>query len=132
MKVIFLVAILSVFMLGCASKPVLNVEGIYVPSNMDGTNQSRGTVQKAILTAAAKRGWSPRLVQPGLIEASISVRTHSATVEIPFSEGAYSINYKKSENLDYNGSSIHRNYNNWVIKLSRSIQSELGVNSQKY
>lgn len=125
MRNIYLVVILSIFMFGCSSKPVLNIEKANIPSNIDGTKRSMENVQKAIIAAAVKRGWSPKIVQPGLIEASLSVRTHRATVDIPFSESNFNINYKSSENLNYNGTKIHRNYNNWIIKLSSSIQKEL-------
>lgn len=127
MKKIFQVALLSLLICACTSNPVLNFKDGYVPNNRDGNPQSVETVQDAIFAAATDRGWSPRLLEPGLIEATIFLRTHSATVEIPFNEESYSINYKDSTDLDYTGSSIHRNYNNWVLNLSNSIQRELGT-----
>ena len=60
------------------------------------------------------------------------MRSHRATVNIYYNEKNYSILYKDSYNLDYRNGSIHRNYNNWIVKLSRTIQNELGVNSQNY
>jgi hypothetical protein len=131
MKKVFLV-LLVLIAWGCTSKPVMNVQNEYVPTTHDGEELSINDVEKAILSATQKRGWSSRVVKPGLIEASISVRTHRATIEIPYSSSSYSINYKSSENLDYDDGSIHRNYNNWVINLSRTIQGELGVNAQNY
>ncbi len=130
MKKIFLV-LLVLFVWSCTSKPVMNVQNEYVPKTRDGEQLSVNDVERAILSATQRRGWSSRVVKPGLIEASISVRTHRATIEIRYSSNSYSINYKSSENLDYDDGSIHRNYNNWVINLSRTIQNELGVNAQK-
>ena len=63
--------------------------------------------------------------EPGLIEASINVRTHKATVSIPYSAKGYSIEYKDSVNLGHKGNNIHRNYNKWVTLLDRDIQQEL-------
>ncbi len=116
-------------MFGCTSKPVMTLEDVQVPSITATTKSSTEVVQQAIIAASLKRGWTPKLVEPGLIEANLSVRSHSATITIPFSADAYSIHYKDSENLQYNGKTIHRNYNNWVVKLSRSIQVELGMNA---
>ncbi len=130
MKNILLTTIFSLFLLGCTSKSVLQLDNVYVPTSVTGVEQTRATVEKAILTAAVDRGWSPKVVQPGLIEASIFVRNHEATVDIPYNANKYSIHYKSSQNLNYNGSSIHRNYNNWVLKLSRQIQKELTLSTQ--
>lgn len=110
----------------------MNLNNVYVPTAVSGQQHTAEDVQKAILTAAEQRGWSARVIKPGLILANISVRTHSATIEIPYSSTSYSIDYKDSQNLDYDGTDIHRNYNNWVVRLSRSIQQQLGVSTQNY
>ncbi len=130
MRNILLISALALFMLGCTAKPVMNLENVAVPTITATTKSSMEDVQQAIISACLKRGWTPKVVSPGLIEASLSNRSHNATIEIPFSANAYSIHYKASENLNYNGKTIHRNYNNWVVKLSRSIQVELGMNAR--
>jgi hypothetical protein len=129
-KIGFLIFVL--FLFGCASKPIVNVKNEYIPTTRDGSQLSVEDVERAILSASQKRGWTSRIVKPGLIEASISVRAHRASIEIPYTASNYSINYKSSENLNYDDGSIHRNYNNWVVKLSRTIQDELGVSVQKF
>lgn len=48
-----------------------------------------------------------------------------AQVDIPYNAKAYSIQYKNSANLKYDGVSIHSNYNGWVQNLDRAIQSRL-------
>ena len=128
----FCFLLLVIFLWGCTTKPIVNVQNEYIPTQRDGAQLPIADVERAILSASQKRGWSSRIIKPGLIEANISVRTHRASVEIPYTSNRYSINYKSSENLDYDDNSIHRNYNNWIIKLSRTIQEELGVNAQKY
>jgi len=127
-----LVIVFGIILIGCTGKSILNIQNSYVPTNNNGERQSLQAVQEAIFRGTKRRGWSPQLVRKGLIEANISVRSHTATVEIKYDDASYSINYKDSLNLNYDGDNIHRNYNNWVLKLSRTIQQELGVNSQKY
>ena len=39
----------------------------------------------------------------------------------------YSINYKDSTNLDYDGTNIHRNYNGWIANLDRAIKTQLAT-----
>ncbi len=131
MKNIFMAAFLSLFVLGCSSKSVLEMQNVTAPTYSDGSAQSVEDMQKAILIAAQKRRWQARVVEPGLIEATLMVRSHMAQIEIPYSAGQYSIHYKNSNNLNYNGRSIHRNYNNWVVKLSNSIQKELLTQAYK-
>ena len=127
-KIILLVSFV-ILLAGCAA-PVLNIENEPIP-NPSNARISVSDVEKAILTASQERGWNARVIKPGLIEASIAVRTHRAAVEIPYSQNKYSINYKSSENLDYEGGKIHRNYNNWIIRLSRDINSELSAAARK-
>ena len=131
--VIFLACFLFVVDITAASRAtVLNIKGEYVPTYTTGEKPTFDDIQTAILTATQARGWVPRLIEPGLIEASISVRTHRATIQITHTENTYSIIYKNSSNLNYRSGSIHKNYNNWILRLSGTIQREFGVRSQKY
>ena len=80
-----------------------------------------------IIEATSARSWSPVLEAPGVITATINVRgRHFAKIEIPFSSSSYSLLYVSSDNLDYNAKrqTIHRNYNNWVLKLSGTINKQ--------
>ena len=119
----------SVFVLvlsSCASGPaVYNIHDEFVPTLRNGEVLSLERVEKSIIIAAHRRGWSPRVIEPGLIEASIHIRSHRAAVQIPYSQGSYSIVYKNSEGLGYKNGRIHGNYNTWVIKLSSTIQKYL-------
>jgi hypothetical protein len=125
MKVILLTALLLVFASGCTSKPVYNIDNAPVVSYSTTTSTTAAEVKEAIWRACLKKGWTPRLVEEGLIEASIYVRSHKAVVDISYTDKAYSINYKDSENLDYSNGTIHRNYNRWVTYLSQAIQQEI-------
>lgn len=91
----------------------------------------------AIRTAAAERGWVITDESPGLMHATLVVRTHRAKTAIGFDESNFWIDYRDSLNLDYNpddlkfkrnkmiqvikGPRIHRNYNLWVEQLAESI-----------
>lgn len=121
--------------LAYAGKPILNLVDIPIPINTDGSSPDIGAIREAIISACRKRGWTPTLAGENKINASILIRSrHYAEVEIPFSQMGYSILYKSSRELDYDKKRqrIHRNYNNWVAKLSGSIQREFGVRAQNF
>jgi hypothetical protein len=84
-------------------------------------------VKSVILEACKNRGWVAREIAPGLISASLTARSHSAQIEIPYSGSSYSIIYKNSANLKYNAEkqTIHNQYNNWVIYLRQDIDVAL-------
>jgi hypothetical protein len=116
-----------------AAKPINNLRDQTVPSNVDGSSRSIKQVQSIVVEACLARGWQPVVEEKGLITASINVRgRHYAKISIPFTSNAYSILYVESNNLDYNAKRqrIHRNYNNWVIKLSGTIDKYFRAASQ--
>lgn len=109
-----------------AGKPVLNIDNASVTS-VSGKPATEEAVQKAILVSLAAKGWTATVDKPGLIKAHITVRTHTAEIEIPFDAAHYSIKYVNSTNLDYDAArnQIHRNYNNWIKSLGEVINAEL-------
>ena len=116
-------------MLGC-NKPLAHIRGS-VPQTLAGEAVSTQNIQAAIMKACARKGWTPEIVEPGLIRATINVRgRHRAVVDIPFDGNGYSIRYFDSSGLGYDGRSIHRNYIRWTTMLSQTIQAELGVNAE--
>ena len=81
-----------------------------------------GDQVKSILTqTATARGWRVRDQAPGHLVAVITPRSHMAAVDITYTNKSYSIRYKDSSNLLYNGSDIHRNYNKWIKLLENNI-----------
>lgn len=133
--VFFILTLLFFCSLAYAGKPILNLVDIPIPINTDGSSPDIGVISEAIISACRNRGWTPTLAGENKINASILIRSrHYAEVEIPFSEAGYSILYKSSRELDYDQKKqkIHRNYNNWVAKLSSSIQREFGVRAQNF
>ena len=64
---------------------------------------------------------------PGHIVGTLYLRGNVAQVDIVYTTITYSINYKDSRGLDYDGSNIHSNYNGWVQKLDRAIARQLAT-----
>jgi hypothetical protein len=109
---------------------ISNLRDLTVPTKYDGTQFSLEEVRAAIIEGCTARGWSAALKSEGMISASILVRgKHLAQITIPFNSSTYSLLYESSENLDYSASrlTIHRNYNKWVLKLSRTINQKFGA-----
>ena len=100
----------------------------------DGT--SPADLAAAIKIAADEVNWRITGEAPGVIQASLFIRTHTAVVTIHYDESNYWIDYQDSANLDYSpndktlsgpsrrivkGPRIHKNYNLWVDQLAKRI-----------
>lgn len=113
--------------LACKTAPVHDVNQSNVPPGF-----SIAEVGEIIESAAWRRGWSVVRQDPGHMVASIFVRgRHGASVDIMFDEAAFSIRYRDSENLRYDGKRIHRNYNGWIVRLEKTIRKDLLARMQK-
>lgn len=106
----------------CKTAPVLNVNNEPVNNVSGQSSLTLKQVEKVIVGAAIKRGWKPRVLNPGLVEARLDLRQHTAIINIAYTPSAYSIKYVDSQNLLYKEGTIHRNYNSWITHLSRDIQ----------
>jgi hypothetical protein len=124
---IFFAIFLGLSAQASAAKPILNIEDESVPIKFDGSTRGIEEVRDAIAAACRLKGWTPVIVDEEQIKCSILVRgRHYAEVMIPYTESKYSILYADSQVLDYDAERqrIHRNYNKWVILLSRAIQQQ--------
>jgi hypothetical protein len=123
------VMLVSLGIIGCStSAPLTNVPE--TPIVWVGGAASLDSADAVIKRALIARGWTGETVKPGLIRGQITVRgKHTAVVDIPFSERAYSIHYVSSTGLDYNATRgvIHRNYNRWVLALGQEINKEFAA-----
>lgn len=90
-----------------------------------GARASMEDVSRAIWAAGKKLGWVMQQVRPGELTGTLSLRKHVAVVTIRHDTSTFSINYKDSRNLRYQDQEIHRQYNNWVQNLARTIQAEM-------
>lgn len=124
MKKIIFAMMIAVAAGGCMRiSPILKLEDVPVV-----TSNSRPTaaqVRQSIITAGTSLGWKIADTGPGTLEGTLSLRTHTAVVDIPYNATKYSIVYKSSQNLNESAGSIHTNYNGWVQTLDRTIRTEI-------
>ena len=109
---------------GCRSASVYDVVAEPVtttkPLSMSG-------MESAIIGAGIGLGWRMVPQTPGQIEGVLALRDHRAVVTVTYDTKSYSIKYKDSSNLNYDGKSIHKNYNGWVENLDKAIRSNLAA-----
>ena len=119
MKKIIILLVASVWIVGCSTAPIYNVENQTVPVT------SEQSVAKAIFAGSAKRGWAVNKVQDGLMVATLNHGKLSAEVTIPYTANSYSIYYNHSKHLSYKEKSkrIHARYNRWIKNLQNSINA---------
>jgi len=114
--VIFLIAGLALG--ACRAAPVYNVSSATMASPPNATMEQ---VAAAITRAGISKGWQMTNKGPGEIEGRLNLRSHLAVVSITFDTKQFSIFYKDSADLKYNGTTIHKNYNGWVQNLEKAI-----------
>lgn len=110
---------------GCVSTyPVYNVTEKPVVT-VAGKTASLEDVGKAITRAGGTLGWQMKQIEPGYILATLKLREHVAIVDVRYTASAYSITYKDSTNVKYDGARIHGNYNRWILNLDNAIKTQL-------
>lgn len=107
----------------CRTAPVYNVENDAFTT----TAPSLDAAAKMIRGAGASLGWQMQDKGPGHIQGNLPIRSHLAVVDINFDVERYSIRYKDSKNLKYDGSTIHTNYNGWIQNLQNAITARSSV-----
>lgn len=123
----FSIIVLSVFVLaavGCRSNPVQNVSNAPIGS---GAALKMEQIKNAIIRAGSTLGWRVKAETPGHLVATLDLRKHQAVVDITHDTKSYSIKYKDSTNLDYDGTNIHSNYNGWIKNLSVAIDNQIAA-----
>ena len=88
---------------------------------------SRSARSEQIRRAGVGLGWAMEEVRPGLIRGTLNLRTHQAVVDIPYDRQRFSIQYASSRDLNYDGSTIHSNYNGWVQRLEQTIIAQSSI-----
>lgn len=112
--------------IGCRTSLIRNVES--APVSLYGEEKvTMQQVEKAIIRAGAGLGWRMKALSPGKMVGTLVIRDHVAVVDIKFNTKEYSITYKDSTNLKYDGTKIHSNYNGWVQNLERSINAQFST-----
>ncbi len=114
---------LSLALVACArTAPVNNVSA--APVNAEVSQQD---VRRAIIRAGSRRGWRMREEGSGHLVGRLELRDHVAEVDIFYDADSYDIEYRSSEELNYDpdAGTIHSNYNGWIQNLDRDIQNEI-------
>jgi len=123
-KAFVVLSLLAIFA-GCMA-PIYNVTNHPIaPSGA--AARTLDEVKAAILGAGEARGWTLKEIGPGHLEGILRIRAHIAVVDIKYSPTSYSIAYKDSSELLYDGTQIHMEYNNWIKSLEDGIDSRLKV-----
>ena len=122
---IFAILFLAILLGACRSATVYDVKQVAVVSNKP--NISKVDVRAAIVRAGGTLGWQIKDNGPDALIGTLMLRGHVAVVDIPYSEKEYSIKYKDSTNLNYDGTNIHSNYNGWVQNFHKAINVQLGT-----
>lgn len=124
MKHALLLASVLLLLVACTNKPVLNIDDAPVVTGT-GATPDLAEVRSVIVKAANVKGWTVKEIDPMHLEATLRTRKIMAQVVIAYSTSAYSITYKDSRTLKYNGKTIHRRYNRWIHKLRELINQQL-------
>jgi hypothetical protein len=107
---------------GCRSAPIYNAEHIAISPRVSATDED---ISEAIWSAGRRLGWQVNKIRPGEMQATIDMRSHSATVKILYNHSIFSIHHISSKNLDEDDGEIHENYNIWIKRLEKKIQDEI-------
>lgn len=106
---------------GCRSAPIMNVNDAPIAGT-----KSMQQVEQAIVEAGHSLGWRMQPQGSGRVQGTLMLRDHRAVVDVTYTPKTYSIRYKEGDNLNYDGTSIHKNYNGWIQNLDRAIYTRLG------
>ena len=109
---------------GCTSVPIRNTSDAPVVTG-SGKAVTAEQVRTAIVGAGKGLGWSMTPADPGLVVGRITLRGHTAVIDVRYTPKTFSIQYKDSTGLNYQNGQIHKNYNGWVDNLERDIRGNL-------
>lgn len=118
---VFILIIAGLALGACRAAPVYNVSSSTMAAPPNATLEQ---VASAIKRAGVGLGWQMIEKGPSEMEGRLNLRSHLAVVSITFDTKQFSIFYKDSNNLDYNGTQIHKNYNGWVQNLEQAILAQ--------
>jgi hypothetical protein len=119
----FFIGLLVVLLAACSS-PLFEIRDNPIEAGTDAP-VSMNQVGDAIMEAGKGLGWKMASTKNGEVTGTYSNAKQSATVAIPYTTKTYSILYKNSSNFKYNGTKIHKRYNELVSGLDAAIRREL-------
>lgn len=122
-KKIALIAAVTLSLAACKTIPVRDYD--HQITSSANKQLTKKDVEKAIVSACQQRGWMCKATSEGTIAGLLDVRKHQVKIDIVYDEKSYSLKYKDSMNMKYDGDSIHKKYGQWMNNLSRSIDNQL-------
>ena len=122
MRDVLMALALAVGLAGCVTMilPMERLENVAI-THPDGQQG----VAAAIDRAFAARSWVVTARRAGETDSTLIGADFRADVTAIYTASSYSIVYRDSQGLDYDGTKIHRHYNNWLNNLRISIEREL-------
>lgn len=124
-RVLFALASL-ILIAGCAPvHPIMNITDAPVVANKPSVTLDE--VGKAIVRAGAAIGIQMIISTPGHIVGTYAKTDFRAVFDVRYNTRSYSITYKDSQGLKYDGTNIHRQYNVWISNLDRNIRAQLSA-----
>lgn len=122
MRTLLMTMALALASAGCAMTiPMPSYDHVNITQFRRSTDEVGAAIERALVS----RNWVVTARRPGELDASLVGPEFRADITIPYSASAYSLRYRDSQGLDYDGENIHRHYNNWMNNLSISIEREL-------
>jgi hypothetical protein len=86
-------------------------------------------VAEAVKATLLGRGWAINSQRAGVINSTLYIREHTATINAIYDIEQVQLKYVDSTNLDYSESNgerqIHRNYNSWIDNLVNDLRVKL-------
>ena len=120
------IGMLILVIASCSSVSIKNVPR--QPFSTEALKLSSTQIEKIIIKSVLKHQWIITNKTEGKLIATYSTRGHIVKVAIDFDQSGFSISYVDSTNMNYDGNSIHRNYNRWVNIMRVGILRD--VNTQ--
>ncbi len=115
----------AIFLIACGNTaPLMNFENSPIVT-VSGKQAKMESVKKAIILGGTSKGWQMQPVADGHIVGTIFHSGHMAKVDVKYTTDTYSVTYKDSSNLNYDGANIHKRYNHWVRLLNDAIRAQL-------
>ncbi len=130
MKKMLVVVFAAALLAACSNLPIYEVDKHPMPPVA--RSMSSGQIEKAVVTAAQRRGWATEPIAPGVIRATLKKAAHSATVDVIFDQASYSIKYVTSVNMrEKEDGTIHGRVVNWVRLLEKDISKNVQLASTR-
>ena len=82
---------------------------------------------RQITEAVQEANWRVIGSEPGRMRVTFAYTEHRVTLDILYNETEFSLQYVNSAALNYDGSTVHRAYNEWVQALERQIMAQTAV-----